>query len=144
SRGAGLRHHARARHARGPGLGARGARADRGQVRPRPPRPARGGALRRADGAARVRVLHVGKFYPPVRGGMETVLASLCEGTAKRWQVRAVVANGGPRTVRERMNGVEVVRVGTLARALSVSLSPGLARELWRERFDCVVLHEPN
>jgi rhamnosyl/mannosyltransferase len=37
-----------------------------------------------------------------------------------------------------------VVRVGTLARAWSVSLSPGLARELWRERFDCVVLHEPN
>jgi glycosyltransferase involved in cell wall biosynthesis len=91
-----------------------------------------------------VRILHVGKFYPPVRGGMETVLAALCEGTAHRWQVRAVVANGGPRTVRERLNGVEVVRVGTLARALSVSLSPGLARELWRERFDCVVLHEPN
>ena len=91
-----------------------------------------------------MRILHVGKFYPPVRGGMETVLAALCEGTAHRWQVRAVVANGGPRTVRERLNGVEVVRVGTLARALSVSLSPGLARELWRERFDCVVLHEPN
>jgi glycosyltransferase involved in cell wall biosynthesis len=91
-----------------------------------------------------VRVLHVGKFYPPVRGGMETVLASLCEGTARRWGVRAVVAHDGTRTVRERRAGVEVVRVGTLARALSVALSPGLARELWRERFDCVVLHEPN
>jgi glycosyltransferase involved in cell wall biosynthesis len=91
-----------------------------------------------------VRILHVGKFYPPARGGMETVLASLCEGTAERWQVKAVVAHDGARTVRERMGGVEVVRVGTVARALSVSLSPGLARELWRERFDCVVLHEPN
>jgi glycosyltransferase involved in cell wall biosynthesis len=39
---------------------------------------------------------------------------------------------------------VSIVRVGTLARALSVSLSPGLARELWREPVDCVVLHEPN
>ncbi len=91
-----------------------------------------------------MRILHVGKFYPPVRGGMETVLASLCEGTAHRWRVRAVVAHDGARTVRERIGGVEVIRVGTLARALSVSLSPGLARELWRERFDCVVLHEPN
>jgi glycosyltransferase involved in cell wall biosynthesis len=91
-----------------------------------------------------VRVLHVGKFYPPHRGGMETVLGALCEGTAGRWQVRAVVARAGARTVRERRGGVEVVRVGTLARAWSVSLSPGLARELWRERFDCVVLHEPN
>jgi len=91
-----------------------------------------------------VRILHAGKFYPPVRGGMETVLAALCEGTAQRWQVRAVVAHEGARTTRERLNGVEVVRVGTLARALSVSLSPGLARELWRERVECVVLHEPN
>jgi glycosyltransferase involved in cell wall biosynthesis len=91
-----------------------------------------------------VRILHVGKFYPPVRGGMETVLAALCEGTAQRWQVRAVVAHEGVRTTRERARGVEVVRVGTLARALSVSLSPGLARELWRERVECVVLHEPN
>ena len=86
----------------------------------------------------------MGKFYPPVRGGMETVLAALCEGTAQRWQVRAVVAQEGARTTRERLSGVEVVRVGTLARALSVSLSPGLARELWRERVACVVLHEPN
>ena len=91
-----------------------------------------------------MRVLHAGKFYPPVRGGMETVLAALCEGTAQRWQVRAVVAQEGARTTRERLSGVEVVRVGTLARALSVSLSPGLARELWRERVECVVLHEPN
>ena len=42
-----------------------------------------------------MRVLHVGKFYPPVRGGMETVLGALCEGTARRWQVRAVVAHEG-------------------------------------------------
>ena len=91
-----------------------------------------------------MRVLHAGKFYPPVRGGMETVLAALCESTAQRWQVRAVVAHQGSRTTRERRGGVEVVRVGTLARVLSVSLSPGLARELWRERVECVVLHEPN
>ena len=91
-----------------------------------------------------MRVLHVGKFYPPVRGGMETVLGALCEGTASRWRVRAVVAHEGRRTVRERRAGVDVVRVGTVARALSVSLSPGLARELWRERVDVVVLHEPN
>jgi rhamnosyl/mannosyltransferase len=91
-----------------------------------------------------MRIMHAGKFYAPVAGGIETVLAALCEGTAARWDVRVVVANDGPHTVRERRHGVDVVRVGTLARALSVSLSPGLARELWRERADCVVLHEPN
>jgi rhamnosyl/mannosyltransferase len=91
-----------------------------------------------------MKVLHAGKFYAPVKGGIETVLAALCEGAAGRWDVRAVVANEGRQTVRERRHGVSIVRVGTLARALSVSLSPGLARELWREPVDCVVLHEPN
>ena len=91
-----------------------------------------------------MRILHAGKFYAPVTGGIETVLAALCEGTADRWDVCAVVANDGRQTVRERRHGVEVVRVGTLARALSVSLSPGLARELWGARADCLVLHEPN
>ena len=91
-----------------------------------------------------MRILHAGKFYAPVSGGIETVLATLCEATADRWEVRAVVANQGRETVRERRHGVEVVRVGTLARALSVSLSPGLARELWGQPADCVVLHEPN
>jgi len=91
-----------------------------------------------------MRILHAGKFYAPVAGGIETVLAALCEGTAGRWDVRAVVANQARQTVRERRHGVEIVRVGTMARALSVSLSPGLARELWREPADCVVLHEPN
>ena len=91
-----------------------------------------------------MRVLHAGKFYAPVHGGIETVLAALCEDTAARWDVRVVVANEGRQTVRERRQGVDVVRVGTLARALSVSLSPGLPRELWWEPADCVVLHEPN
>lgn len=91
-----------------------------------------------------MKVLHVGKFYPPARGGMETVLATLAEQTARRWQVRVVVAAPGARTTRERRAGVEVVRVGTLLRARSVSLGPALARELWRERVDCVVLHDPN
>jgi len=31
---------------------------------------------------SRMRVLHATKFYPPVRGGMETVVADLCNGTA--------------------------------------------------------------
>jgi glycosyltransferase involved in cell wall biosynthesis len=91
-----------------------------------------------------MRILHAGKFYAPVAGGIETVLATLCEATADRWEVRAVVANQGRQTVRERRHGVDVVRVGTLARALSVSLSPGLARALWGQPADCVVLHEPN
>ena len=83
-----------------------------------------------------MRILHVGKFYPPVRGGMETVLASLCEGTAHRWRVRAVVAHDGARTVRERIGGVEVIRVGTGHGVLSIlELQPEGKRVMTAREF---------
>ena len=31
-----------------------------------------------------MRVTHLGKFYPPMPGGMERVLQSLCEGERQR------------------------------------------------------------
>ena len=53
-----------------------------------------------ADGSAvlmrarpRLRVVHVGKFYPPVAGGMERVLESLCEGSAPDVDSRVIVCN---------------------------------------------------
>ena len=30
-----------------------------------------------------MKVLHLGKFYPPAKGGMETILALICERTAQ-------------------------------------------------------------
>src|SRR4029077_15227545 len=48
------------------------------------------------------------------------------------------------RTVEERLDGVRVLRAGALGVVASVSLCPSLPSLLWRERADCVVLHEPN
>ena len=42
---------------------------------------------------SRLRILHLGKFYPPVRGGMETVLQTLCRGEQRAVQTRALVMN---------------------------------------------------
>jgi hypothetical protein len=55
---------------------------------------------------SRLRVLHAAKFYPPVRGGMETVVGDLCNGTAEEWDVRVVASNDRPRTVEERCGDV--------------------------------------
>jgi glycosyltransferase involved in cell wall biosynthesis len=93
---------------------------------------------------SRLKVLHAAKFYPPVRGGMETVVGDLCNGTAEEWDVRVVAANDRPRTVEERCGDVEVVRAASLGSANSVPLCPSLAMHLWRKPADCVVLHEPN
>jgi glycosyltransferase involved in cell wall biosynthesis len=89
-------------------------------------------------------VLHVGKFYPPVSGGMERVLESLCRATADRVANRVLVFNEGRRTVREVVDGVPVTRVGVLGMAGSVPIAPALGFELKRSRADLIVVHEPN
>jgi rhamnosyl/mannosyltransferase len=92
----------------------------------------------------KLKVVHAAKFYPPVSGGMETVVGDLCEGTAAEWDVRVVAANEGRATVGDRRAGVSVARAGTMMTRHSVPLCPAFPALLWRERADCVVLHEPN
>jgi rhamnosyl/mannosyltransferase len=91
-----------------------------------------------------MRVVHAAKFYPPARGGMETLVQSLCEGTAYDWNVCVVAASESRRTVEGRCGEVRVVRAGSAGLVASVPLCPTLPVRLWREAADCVVLHEPN
>ena len=92
-----------------------------------------------------MRVTHLGKFYPPVAGGMERVLQALCEGERARGiDSRALVAGVARRTVEEDVNGVPVIRAGSIARAGSVWFAPALVLRLRRTAADIVVLHEPN
>ncbi len=90
------------------------------------------------------RVVHVGKFYPPVPGGMEQVLQSLCRATAGLVESEVLVFNTTRRTVRECVEGVGVTRVSTLGAAGSVPIAPALSGALLRVRADLMVLHEPN
>jgi len=91
-----------------------------------------------------VRVLHIGKFFPPVRGGMETVLALICEKTSGRVSNRVLVANDTAATVEGRHGSADVVRVGALAKIGSVAVCPGMPVRLTREQADLFVIHEPN
>ncbi|HEX9640002.1 MAG TPA: glycosyltransferase [Candidatus Krumholzibacteria bacterium] len=96
-----------------------------------------------------MRILEVGKFYPPVRGGMETVLATLCRGLARRGHtLRALVAHDAWPGRRETIDGIEVQRLGSWGMLRSVSLTPAL---LWQFRAnlrafqpDVVHLHLPH
>ena len=91
-----------------------------------------------------MKVLHLGKFYAPAKGGMETVLSAVCEGTSAVVANRVMVANTGWRTVEERRANVDVVRVGAVARIGAVALCPLMPLRLLREAADVVVIHEPN
>jgi len=94
--------------------------------------------------AARLRVLQVGKFFPPYRGGMETYLKHLCDELRGSVDLEVLVANTAARTVREQVDGVPVTRVASLGTVRSMSLAPGYAGFLARAAADVVHLHAPN
>ena len=94
--------------------------------------------------ARRPRVVHVGKFYPPVSGGMERVLQLLCERERAEVDTRVLVANTRRVTVHENVQGVPVTRVANIGSAGSVALCPSLPLWLSRAEADVTVIHEPN
>jgi rhamnosyl/mannosyltransferase len=92
----------------------------------------------------RTRVLHLGKYYPPVSGGMETVLETLCRHEQRWVDTRALVMTKAHRTVHQTLEGVPVTRVGSVATIGAVSVAPTLPIWLARASPDLIVLHEPN
>jgi glycosyltransferase involved in cell wall biosynthesis len=91
-----------------------------------------------------MRVLHVGKFYPPHRGGMERVLETVCQVSRGLVQSRVLVTNASPVTVEEDIEGVPVTRIGTVGAAGSVHVAPAFVSALRRAEADLMILHEPN
>lgn len=92
----------------------------------------------------KLRVLHVGKFYPPYMGGIETHLQNLCNELRDLVDVKVFVSNDGPDTVEEVVEGVPVSRIGTKATLSAAPISPGLVMRIRREPADIVHLHHPN
>jgi glycosyltransferase involved in cell wall biosynthesis len=92
----------------------------------------------------RLRILHLGKYYPPVRGGIETVVETLCRGEAAWSDSSAMVLNKRLLTTVEHRDGVAVRRIGSVASLGAVSVAPTLPLWLARAEADVLVLHEPN
>jgi rhamnosyl/mannosyltransferase len=96
-------------------------------------------------GPPSIKVLHVGKYYPPVDGGIENHVCSLAVGLASHYQVTALVFNTEARTTQEVIDGVRVVRVATLGRLLSTEMAPSFFSWFLRLRSaDIIHLHTPN
>ena len=101
-------------------------------------------ALRSQSGARRLRVLQVGKFYPPHMGGIETHLQALCGTLSEHVDLDVIVSSDDRRTVDEVVDGVRVVRAGTLLTAFSTSISPAIVSRIRAADADLVHLHLPN
>jgi rhamnosyl/mannosyltransferase len=90
------------------------------------------------------RVLHVGKYYPPHMGGMETHLRALCEELNRIMQVEVIVASDERSTAEEMLGGVKVTRVGTALNFSAAPVCPAMARTIRKSEADIVHIHLPN
>jgi glycosyltransferase involved in cell wall biosynthesis len=83
-----------------------------------------------------VRVTFVNKYYfPPHLGGIEQSLSLLAGSLARRpgIDVRAIVANEGAAGISERIDGVDVRRLGRAFAYASTPVVPGMATAIRRE-----------
>ena len=95
-----------------------------------------------------MRVLHLAKFFPPFRGGMEKITWELVTGLRQRGLAADVLcANTRFRSVRETgPYGEAIVRAGSFGTLFSTPVAPALARELLRlhRYYDIIDVHLPN
>lgn len=91
-----------------------------------------------------LRVLHVGKFYPPHPGGMETHLQALCGELKQSINVEVVVAGDRRETIEETIDGVRVSRLGTFLNLGAAPVCPEMVRRVRESKADIVHLHWPN
>ena len=79
-----------------------------------------------------MKLLHLGKYYPPFHGGMESYLRDLAEAQVKQGhQVWVVVHNHlwgwlKSTTHHEVINGVQVIRLACSRPVLHTPLMPAL------------------
>jgi rhamnosyl/mannosyltransferase len=91
-----------------------------------------------------MRVLHVGKFYPPHRGGMESHLHALCTELKEHVGVEVLVAGEGRRTTEETVDGVRVTRAGTLLNLSAAPVCPSMVGRIRAAEADLVHIHLPH
>lgn len=98
-----------------------------------------------------MRILHVGKFYPPFWGGMETFLASLCCVQQQQGLEARVLVHGDPHLTAPPCpdgSSIAVRRVRPWGRLLFTPVAPGFRRQLRQEigslSPQVLHLHLPN
>jgi glycosyltransferase involved in cell wall biosynthesis len=92
----------------------------------------------------RLKVLQVGKFYPPHMGGIETHLQALCSQLRESVDLEVVVANDSRHRIEERIDGVQVSRIPTISVLASTPVCPGMIARIRASRADIVHIHLPN
>lgn len=92
----------------------------------------------------RPRVLHLGKYYPPHPGGMETHLQALCQELKPLIEAHVLVASDEKITKEELIDGIPVTRLGTPLNLQAAPVCPQMIRKIRESKADVIHIHWPN
>lgn len=93
-----------------------------------------------------LRICHLGKYYPPARGGIESHVQTLARAQAAlgaRVQVLCINHGTGP-TTEECDGPVEVVRIRRIASVAKLDICPEMRKRLANLNADILHIHAPN
>ncbi len=89
-------------------------------------------------------IVHLGKYYPPHLGGIETHVQDLVAGMSGSEDVKAIVAGDSIRRQIDHQDGAVIVRVPTFGSVASMPVTPTLTWELMRAKPALVHVQVPN
>lgn len=93
------------------------------------------------------RILHIAKYYFPFRGGTEQI-AQDCVDSLVKYRQKVVCFNDETSNVKDKVDGVEIIRCGCFAKISSQPLSLSYGRILksiiGSFKPDIVIFHYPN
>jgi len=92
----------------------------------------------------RLRILHIGKFYPPHKGGIESHVQTLCRQLQKFADIQVLVANENGNDEECSDGEVKITRAGARGRISSAPLCFSMPRKIKRARADLIHVHLPN
>jgi glycosyltransferase involved in cell wall biosynthesis len=91
-----------------------------------------------------LRVLHVGKFYPPHRGGMEVFLADLVKAQRAAGIEAAVLVHGTPEPDDPPWITRVPVQLQLVFAPMAIGFRSALAKSIAKHKPDVLHLHMPN
>lgn len=94
-----------------------------------------------------MKILQLGKFYPPDSGGMETALYNITEELNRKGiRCDVICANKEKKHRNDSFNGYKVVRTSSYGTVASTSISPQMIGELRKNiaNYDILHIHHPN